>query len=75
MSFFKVSKFEFSRFVVDYYSGLYPHQRLGQAFHNEFCPLHQSMNAHEKGELNGLFYCEDNVVSLIMIMENYLRED
>lgn len=61
----KVTWKEYHQFVKDYDNGLYPQERIGQAFMNKF-----KINNDQK-----LFYGQRKGTCLKHIQENYVKAD
>lgn len=61
-----ISRAELFAFALDYGMGAYPHQRVGQAFINEF--TEDTIDPE-------LFYEEDNQKCFLLIRERYMTND
>ena len=64
---FKIPSVNVAKFYVDFWMGVYPHQRLGQAFVNVFMPI-DGLNETERDIFNLIFYSTNDAAVNRMIL-------
>lgn len=69
--YFQVYMGEFQDFLADFYNDHYPHQRMGQAFINQFMPAYDVPEPEDLRLMNKLFYIDDER-AMKMIVDHFI---